>query len=177
MIQLTIHFIQLLTNNFPSPIKDKTFPLTYWNTPTIAPKTFLVTADATSLKENIPRDDDIATLIHNHGGIQVYLTYKLSISPYSLQSSTSSLSTTFDFIDTHIHQILGTSMGTSMDLFIGKEERTIIVPFLHLIYFSKRFIGSTSFIFLSFHTQLETWIKSDKQSNAISPAPTKPFSV
>ena len=68
---------------------------------------------------------------------------------------------TFKFMDTHIHQILGTSMGTRMappyaNLFMGKEERTIILLFLHLIYFWKRFIDDILFIFLGSHSQLNS---------------------
>ena len=68
---------------------------------------------------------------------------------------------TFKFMDTHIHQILGTSMGTRMappyaNLFMGKEERTIILTFLHLIYFWKRFIDDIFFIFLGSHCQLRS---------------------
>ena len=49
----------------------------------------------------------------------------------------------------YIHQILGTSMGTRMvplsaNLFMVKEERTIILTFLLLIYFYKRFIDDIS---------------------------------
>ena len=76
---------------------------------------------------------------------------------------------TFKFMDTHIHQILGTSMGTKMatpyaNLFMGKEERTIILTFLHLIYFWKRFIDDIFFIFLG--SQLKSLMTS---MNTISP--------
>ena len=67
---------------------------------------------------------------------------------------------TFNFMDTHIHQVLGTSMGTTMappcaNLFLGKEEHTIILTFLHSIYFWKRFIDDI-FIFHGSHTQLQS---------------------
>ena len=78
---------------------------------------------------------------------------------------------TFKFMDTHIHQILGTSMGTRMappyaNLFMGKEERTIILTFLHLIYFWKRFIDDIFFIFLGSHSQLNSLMTF---MNTISP--------
>ena len=62
---------------------------------------------------------------------------------------------------THIHQILGTSMGTKMappypNLFMGKEECTITLTFLQIIYFWKRFINDTFFIFLGSHSQLHS---------------------
>ena len=68
---------------------------------------------------------------------------------------------TFKFMDTHINQILGTSMGTRMappyaNLFMGKEERTIILTFLLLIYFWKRFIDDIFFIFLGSYSQLKS---------------------
>ena len=64
-------------------------------------------------------------------------------------------------MDTYIHQILGTSIGTRMappyaNLFMEKEERTIILTFLHLIYFWKRFIDDIFFIFLGSHCQLKS---------------------
>ena len=62
-----------------------------------------------------------------------------------------------------MHQILGTSMGTRManpytNLFLDKEEHTIILTFLHLIYFWKSFIDDIFFIFLGTHSQLESCI-------------------
>ena len=68
---------------------------------------------------------------------------------------------TYNFMDTHIHQVLGTSMGTRMtppyaNLFMGKEEGTIILTFLHSIYFWKRFIDYIFFIFLGCHSQLQS---------------------
>ena len=66
---------------------------------------------------------------------------------------------TFKFMDTHIHQIQGTSIGARMaspyaNFFMGKEESTIILTFLNLIYFWKRFIDGIFFIFLGSHSQL-----------------------
>ena len=64
----------------------------------------------------------------------------------------------FKFMDMHIHQILGTSMGIRVapppyaNLFMGKEERIIILTFLHLIYFWERFIDDIFFIILSSHS-------------------------
>ena len=62
-------------------------------------------------------------------------------------------------MNNHVHQILGTSMGTRRtpwytSLYMGKEERTIILTFLHLIYFWKRFINNICFYFLGSLTQL-----------------------
>ena len=78
---------------------------------------------------------------------------------------------TFNFMKRHIHQILSTSMGTRMapsfaNLFIGKEERTIMLAFFHLIYFWKRFIDDLFLIFLGSHTQLESLMPF---MNTISP--------
>ena len=71
----------------------------------------------------------------------------------------------------HIPQILGTSMGTSVappyaNLFMSQEERTIILTFLHLIYFWKCFIDDIFFIFLGFHSQLNSLMTF---MNTISP--------
>ena len=78
---------------------------------------------------------------------------------------------TFKFMDTHIHQILDTSMGTRMappyaNLLMRKEERAIILTFLHLIYFWKRFIDDIFFIFLGSHSQLKSLMTF---MNTISP--------
>ena len=43
-----------------------------------------------------------------------------------------------------------------VNLFMGREERTIILTFFHLIYFWKRFIGDIFFIFLGSHFQLKS---------------------
>ena len=68
---------------------------------------------------------------------------------------------TFKSMDMHIHQILGTSMWTRMtppyaNLFQGKEERTKILTFFHLIYFWKRFIDDIFLIFLGSHSRLNS---------------------
>ena len=68
---------------------------------------------------------------------------------------------TFKLMDTHIHQIYGNSMGTRMaslytNLYMSKGERTIVLTFLNLIYFSKSFIDDIFFIFLEFHPQLKS---------------------
>ena len=78
---------------------------------------------------------------------------------------------TYKFMDTHMHQILDTSMGIRMappyaNLFMGNEERTIILNFLHLIYFWKRFIDDIFFIFLGSHSQLNSLMTF---MNTISP--------
>ena len=42
------------------------------------------------------------------------------------------------------------------NLFMGKEERTKIPIFIHLIYFRKCFIDDIFFIFLGSHSQLDS---------------------
>ena len=44
------------------------------------------------------------------------------------------------------------------NLFMGKEERTIILTFLHLIHFGKRLVDDIFFIFLGYHSQLNSWM-------------------
>ena len=78
---------------------------------------------------------------------------------------------TFKFMDIHIHQVLGSSIGTRTappyaNLFMGKEERTIILTFLHLIYFWKGFIDDIFSIFLGSHSQLNSLMTF---MNTISP--------
>ena len=52
------------------------------------------------------------------------------------------------------------------NLFLGKEEHTIILTFLHLIYFWKRFIDDIFFIFLGSRSQLKSLMTF---MNTISP--------
>ena len=71
-----------------------------------------------------------------------------------------------------MHQIYGPSMGTRIappyvNLFMGKEEGTIIINFLHRIYFWERFIDDIFLIFLGPHCQFKSLITF---MNAISPA-------
>ena len=53
-----------------------------------------------------------------------------------------------------------------VNLFMGREERTIILTFLHLIYFWKHFIYDIFFIFLGSHSQLKSFMTF---MNTISP--------
>ena len=108
------HFIQPLASNPPSHIKDtKHFLNLIEKLPTLPSNALLVTADVTSLYTNIPYKKGIAAVIHFmdkyghllptncppphivHAKLDFILKYR-----------------TFKFMDTHIHQILGTSMGT-----------------------------------------------------------------
>ena len=57
--------------------------------------------------------------------------------------------------------------------FMGKEEHTIILTFLHLIYFWKRFIDDIFFIFLGSHSQLNSLMTF---INTISPTIKYTFS-
>ena len=56
---------------------------------------------------------------------------------------------------------------------MGKEDRTIILTFLHLIYFWKRFIDDIFFIFLGSHSQIKSLMTF---MNAISPTIKYTFS-
>ena len=156
-----IHFIQPLASNLPLLIKDtKHFLNLIEKLPPLSPNALLVTADVTSLYTNIPHKEGLAAVIHFMEKYKHLLPTKCSpphimhiILEFILKHST------FKFIGTHIHQTLGTSMGTRMappyaNLFMGKEEHTIILTSLHLIYFWKRFIDDIFFIFLGSHSQL-----------------------
>ena len=167
------HFIQPLASNLPSHIKDtKHFLNLIEKLPPLPPNALLVTADVTSLYTNIPHEEGIAAVIHFMEEYKHLLPTNCPpphivriILDFILKHST------FKFMDTHIHQILGTSMGTRMappyaNLFMGKEERTIILTFLHLIYFWKRFTDDIFFIFLGSHCQLRSLMTF---MNTISP--------
>ena len=157
------HFIQSLASNLPSHIKDtKDFLQLIEKSPPLLPNALLVTADVTSLYINIPHEEGIAAGIHF---MEKYRHLLPTICPpphivriildFILKHST------FKFIDTHMQQTLGTSIGTMMvcpyaNLFMSKENCTIILTFLHLIYFWKCFIDDIFFIFLGFHSQLNS---------------------
>ena len=105
----------------------------------LSPNAILVTADVTSLYTNIPHKEGIAAVIHFMEEYKHLLPTNCPpphivriILDFILKHST------FKFMDTHICQILGTSMGTRMappyaSLFMDKEKRTIILTFFHLI--------------------------------------------
>ena len=157
------HFIQPLASNLPPHVKNtKHFLNLIEKLPPLPPNALLVTADVTSLYTNIPHEEGIAAVIHFMEEYKHLLPTNCPpphivhiILDFILKHST------FKFRDSHIHQIQGTSMGTRMappfaNLFIGKEERTISLTFLNLIYFWKRFIDGIFFIFLGSHSQLNS---------------------
>ena len=136
------HSIQPLGSNLPSYIKGtKHFLNLIEKLPPLPPNALLVTADATSLYTNIPYEEGIAVVIHFMEEYKHLLPTNCPpshivriIRDFILKHST------FKFMDTRIHQILGTFMGTRMApyyacLFMGKEENTVILTFLHLMYF------------------------------------------
>ena len=138
------HFIQPLANNLPSHMKDtKHFLNLIEKLQPLPTNALLVTVDITSLYTNIPHDDGISAVIDFIEKYKHRLPTNCplphlvcAILDFILKHST------FNFMDTHIHQILGSSMGTRMappcaNLFIGKEECTINLAFFHLIYFWK----------------------------------------
>ena len=144
------HFIQPLASNLPSHVKDiKHFLNLIKKLPPLPADVFLVTADVTSLYTNIPHHEGIAAVIYFMEEYKHLLPTNCPpphmmriILDFILKHST------FKFMDTHIHQILGTFTGTRMpppppphrcQSIHGKRRRyhnpTIILTFLHLIYF------------------------------------------
>ena len=122
------NFIQALASNLPSHFKDrKHFLNIIEKPPPLSPSALLVTADVTSLYTNIPYKGGIAAVIHFMAEYKHLLPTNCPlphvvciILDFILKHST------FKFMDTHMHQILGTSMGTRMappyaNLFKGKE--------------------------------------------------------
>lgn len=67
-------------------------------------------------------------------------------------------------MNTRVHQILGTSMGTRkgppcVNLFVGKEKHTIIIlAYFHLIYLWKGFIDDILFVFLGSYSQPKSFM-------------------
>ena len=107
--------------------------------PPLPPNTLFVTADVTSLYTNILHEEGIAAVIDFMEEYK-HLLLTNCPPPHILRIRLDFIlkHSTFKFMDTHIHEILGTSMGTRMaspyaNLFMGKEERTIILTFFYLI--------------------------------------------
>ena len=156
------HFIQPLATNLPSYIQDTKHFLNIINDiPPLPENAILVTADVTSLYTNIPHEDGIEAVIHYMHKYQHLLPPDAPppqvvriILDFILKHSN------FQFMEEHILQIAGTSMGTRMappyaNLFMGKEERKTLLAFLHLIYLWKRFIDDIFFIFFGTHQELQ----------------------
>ena len=150
--------------------RHKSFSQPHWRTPTLSTQCHLAQSwcHVPIHKHSTQRRHSIRDSLH--GRIQAATTHKLRtthivriILDFILKHST------FKFMDTHMHP--ATSMGTRTappyaNLFMGKEERTIILTFLHLIYFWKRFIDDIFFIFLGSHSQLKSLMTF---MNTISP--------
>ena len=112
------HFIQPLASNLPLHIKDTKNILNLTEKlPPLPPNALLVTADVTSLCTNIPHEEGIATLIHFMEKYKYLLPKNCPLAhivhiilDFILKHST------FKFMDTHIHKILDTFMGTRLAL-------------------------------------------------------------
>ena len=107
------HFIQPLASNLLALVKGtKDFLNFIENLPPLPPNALLVTVDITSLYTNIPPEEGIAAVIHFMEEYKHLLPRNCPpqhivriILDFILKHST------FKFMDTHIGQILGTSMG------------------------------------------------------------------
>ena len=110
-----IQFLQPLANNLPSHIKGTKHFLNLTNLPPLPTNTLLVTADVTSLYINIQQGDSISAVIHFMEK-QKHLLPTNCPPPHRAHAILNFIVkySTFSFMDTHIHQILGTSMGIKM---------------------------------------------------------------
>ena len=125
------HFIQPEAKseslNLPSHIKDtKYFLNLIENLPLFPANALLVTADVTPLYTQIQHDGISAVI--NFMEKQKHLLPSNYLPSYTVHAIRDFIlkHSTFNFIDIHIHQILGTSMGTRTalpyaNLFMGKE--------------------------------------------------------
>ena len=104
--------------------------------------------------------------------MQASPTHKLPTSPHNSHNPGFHSETQHLQFHGHTHppsprDIYGNKDGSPYaNLFMGKEERTIILTFLHSIYFWKRFTDDIFFIFLSSHTQFQSLMTF---MNTISP--------
>ena len=154
------HFIQGLVSNLLSHIKDtKRFLNLIEELTPLPPNALLVTADVTSLYTHIPQEDGLAAVVHFMEEYEHLLPTNCPLTHvvhiilgFILRQRT------FKFMDKHPHEIVGNFMGTRMappyaNLFMGKDERTIILTFLQLKYFWKCFIDDIFLISLAWHFQ------------------------
>ena len=169
------HFIQPIASNLLSYIKDtKHFLNLIENLSPLPPNALLITADVTSLYTNILHEEGIAAVIHF---MEEYKHLLPTICPPS-----HIVHIILDFIRKHGTFKLWTHIYTKSwvppwelscpppppyaNLFMEKEERTIILTFLYLIYVWKCFIEDIFFIFLGSHSQLKSLMTF---MNTISP--------
>ena len=112
------HFIQPLASNLPPHVKDsKHFLNLIEKLPPLPPNALLVTADVTSLYTNNPHQEGITAVIFFMEEYK-HLLLTSCPPPHILRIILNFIlkHSTFKFMDTHVHQILGTSMGTRMTL-------------------------------------------------------------
>ena len=167
------HFVQFLASNLSSHIKDtKHFLNLTEEFPPLPPNALLVTAAVTPLYRNNPHKEGIEAVLHFMEEYK-HLLPTNCLPPHIMHIILDFILkySTVKFMDTHIQQILGTSMGTRMappyaNLFMGKEERTKILTFLYLIYFWKCLIDDIFFIFFGSNSQLKSLMTF---MNTISP--------
>ena len=160
------HFIQSIANNLPSHVKDtKYFHHLIEKLQPLPPNAHLVTVDVTFLYKKIAHEEGIVAVIHFMEEYKHLLpTNRLPHNIVCIILDFILKKSNFKFMDTHIHQILGMPMGTRMalpyaNLFLGKEERNIILSYLHLICIWKRFIDEIFFIFLVSHSHLNSLMR------------------
>ena len=121
------HFIQALASNLPSHFKNtKHFLNLIKKLPPFPPNAVLATAAVTSLYTNIPHEEGITAMIHFMKKYK-HLLPTNCLRPHIVRIILDFILkySIFKFMDTHIHQILGTFMGTRMapphaNLFMGK---------------------------------------------------------
>ena len=110
------HFIQLLTSNLPLHINNiKHFLNLIQVLPLPPSNALLLTADVRSSYTNIPHEDGIAD-VNQFMKKYRYLLFTSCSTPYIVLVILDFIlkRSTFKFMDTHIHQILGTSKLTAL---------------------------------------------------------------
>ena len=129
------HFIQPVASNLPSHIKDTNHFLSLIEKlPPLPSNALLVTTDVTCLYTNIPQEEGIAAVIQFMEKYRHLLPTNCP-PPYIVRAILDfMLKRTFKFMDTHIHQILSTSMETrvappmSIYSWAGKKHHNLNIP-------------------------------------------------
>ena len=143
-IQDSKHFLQLLESLPPLP-----------------ENAIIVTADVTLLYTNIPREEDIESVLH-YMKLHANTLPPCAPSPHTIGILLETIlkNNNLSFMDKHFLQLVGTAMGTKAappyaNIFMGHHEETIREAFIWAISFWKRFIDDIFLFFLGTTEQLQ----------------------
>jgi hypothetical protein len=137
------------------------------------PKTWLCTADVSSMYLKIPIEEGISAVERAIGEFSHLLPKRTPPPPVIRQFLNFILKNNyFEFMNKYYHQIDGTSMGTKCappysGIFMGFFEQDLIAPFAHNIKLWRRYIDDILFLFKGSLTRLQKFLE---HMNSFHPA-------